>query len=160
LGWRLTNGRPHTGDNTSWQPPREEGTAMDLASAFVGAWNAHDAARVTALYADGYEGQDVGLAGIQHGPEGVRAALYGYLAAFPDFRLMPDDLVVQDDRIAVFWTAAGTHRGPLLHIPPTGRSVTLRGCSYLIVREDRIVRGLHLWDVAGLLRTLGLLPEL
>jgi steroid delta-isomerase-like uncharacterized protein len=133
---------------------------MDVASAFVGAWNAHDAARVMALYADGYEGRDVGLAGIQRGPEGVRAALDRYLAAFPDFRLLPDDLVAQDDRIAVIWTAEGTHRGPLLHIPPTGRSVKVRGCSYLIVRGDRIVRGLHLWDVAGLLRALGLLPEL
>jgi steroid delta-isomerase-like uncharacterized protein len=134
--------------------------AAQLASAFVDAWNAHDPDRVTALYADSYEGQDVGLAAPQHGPADVRAALDWYVAAFPDFRLTADAVVAQGDRVVVLWTATGTHRGSLLRIPPTGRAVSVRGCSYLVVRGERIVRGFHLWDVAGLLRALGLLPDL
>ncbi len=69
-------------------------------------------------------------------------------------------MVIQGDRAAVAWTARGTHRGELLRIPPSGRVVTVRGMSLLTVERNLVVRALSIWDVAGLLRAIGLLPEL
>ena len=58
------------------------------------------------------------------------------------------------------WTARGTRRGPLLNIPATGRQVEVRGVSVLTYRERKLFRALYLWDLAGLLRDIGLLPSL
>jgi hypothetical protein len=47
-----------------------------------------------------------------------------------------------------------------MNIPPTGRAIVLHGVSLLTVSSGKITRASYLWDVAGLLRCLGLLPEL
>jgi hypothetical protein len=47
-----------------------------------------------------------------------------------------------------------------MHIPPTGRFATVRGVSILTFMDGKIYRGQYMWDVAGLLRAIGLLPEL
>ena len=36
----------------------------------------------------------------------------------------------------------------------------MRGVSALTLRDGKVIRGLYIWDVAGLLRNIGLLPEL
>lgn len=136
-----------------------ESTAQ-LVSDLVQAFNAHDPRRAAALYASDYEGIDVGQADPQQGPEGIRRALTTYFAAFPDAEITAEDTIVDSDRIVQIWTARGTHTGTLMHIPPTGRRVAIQGVSVLTVRDGRIRRGLYMWDVAGLLRSIGLLPEL
>jgi len=47
-----------------------------------------------------------------------------------------------------------------MNIPPTGRAVAVRGTSVLTVEDGKIKRAFRIWDVAGLLRSIGLLPEL
>jgi steroid delta-isomerase-like uncharacterized protein len=83
-----------------------------------------------------------------------------YLRAFPDLRFLEEETIIQDNHVVLSWTARGTHRGELMHIPPTGRKISVRGVSLLTVENGRITRGLYVWDVAGLLRAIGLLPEL
>jgi steroid delta-isomerase-like uncharacterized protein len=131
-----------------------------IAAELVAAWNAHDSDHLEALYAATYEGTDVGDTAPIRGPAGARRAVERYLRAFPDLHLTLERSVTDSGQVALFWTARGTHRGPLLHIPPTGRFVAVRGSSLLTVQDSRITSGLHIWDVAGLLRSLGLLPEL
>ena len=71
-----------------------------------------------------------------------------------------DEIVIQGDRVALFWTAYGTHEGRLMNIPPTHRKIAVRGASLLTVENEKISHGLYVWDVAGLLRSIGLLPDL
>lgn len=47
-----------------------------------------------------------------------------------------------------------------MNIPATGRSVKVRGVSMMTIAGGPIQRTWRVWDLAGLLRTLGLLPEL
>lgn len=138
------------------------GRTVQLLEELLGAWNDHDADRVAAFYASGFEGIDVGEAAPQRGPDGVRASFARYLRAFPDLRLHGDEILVDGDRVALFWTARGTHLGVLMSIPATGRQVVVRGASLLTLDpgSGKIVRARYIWDVAGLLRHLGLLPDL
>ncbi len=131
-------------------------TIQDL----VSAWNSHDPERVAAFYAPDYEGEDVGEATLQHGPQGIVQTYTRALRAFPDLTMTADAILVQAERGALFWTATATHRGPLMSIPATGRPVSIKGVSLLTVKEGQISRGLYIWDVAGVLRALGLLPDL
>jgi steroid delta-isomerase-like uncharacterized protein len=90
----------------------------------------------------------------------LRAAVQRYVSAFPDLRFYQDNSVYQRGRLAVSWTATGTHRGHLMNIPPTGRSILIRGITLLTIRQGKVAHAYTMWDVAGLLRSIGLLPEL
>jgi steroid delta-isomerase-like uncharacterized protein len=134
--------------------------AAQLIRDLVDAWNAHDADRLAALYAPDFEEDDVAQARAQHGPESVRALMRLYLRAFPDVQILPERVIIQGDQIAFAWTLCGTHRGTLMNIPPTGRGVRIRGVSLITVAQGRIQRATRIWDMAGMLRAFGLLPEL
>ena len=135
-------------------------SVKQLTTDLFAAWNAHDPERMIALYAPDYEEVDVAQAAAQVGRDGVRRTMTGYLHAFPDLQLALDDLVVEDNRVAVAWTLRGTHRGALMNIPPSGRMVSVRGTTMLTIENGQFRRALRVWDVAGLLRAIGLLPEL
>ena len=135
-------------------------TTDQFLTEFIQAWNAHDIERVSAFYAQDYEEIDVAQATPQRGRDSMRRQIACYLRAFPDLCVTLDRNVAQDHHIALFWTWSGTHRGTFMNIPPSGRSVTVRGSSLLEVTDGQVRRGWRVWDLAGLLRGLGLLPEL
>jgi len=128
--------------------------------ALADALNAGDVDNVVSAFASDYEGLDVGAAQPQRGRDALREAMLGYLRGFPDLRLTIEQIIIQDNCVALTWTARGTHRGSLLNIPATGRRVVVSGSSMLVVENGQIQRGRHIWDMAGLLRAIGLLPEL
>ena len=131
-----------------------------LLQRLLAAINAHDTNRVAALYRPDYEGLDVSRAIQQHGPEDARADWAVWLRAFPDLHVTIEETVRQKEQVALYWTKEGTHQGPFLHVPPTGHRVRFKGVSLLTIKGGRIVRALHLWDLAGLLRAMRLLPDL
>ena len=47
-----------------------------------------------------------------------------------------------------------------MNIPPTGHKVEVRGVSMIGIENGLIVRAQYIWDLAGMLRHMGLLPEL
>jgi steroid delta-isomerase-like uncharacterized protein len=83
-----------------------------------------------------------------------------YWQAFPDLQFRVTDRIVKDSRVVVIWVAVGTHQGTIMNIPATGHKVQVRGVSIIDVENDQIVRGQYIWDLAGMLRHMGLLPEL
>jgi steroid delta-isomerase-like uncharacterized protein len=132
----------------------------DLITELMSVWNAHNVDRAVQFYAPDYEGIDVAEAVPQRGPDGLRRTMERYLQAFPDLRFTEETTVIQGDHVALFWTVQGTHKGALMNIPPTGRSIQVRGVSLLTMLHGKVARALYIWDVAGLLRGIGLLPEL
>lgn len=124
------------------------------------AWNSHDMESVLKFYSPDCVGSDVGWADPLRGHAGVRAMLEMYWRAFPDLRFEVTNTVFQDSRAAIVWLAEGTHQGTIMNIPPTGRKVEVRGVSIIDVENGLIVRSQYIWDLAGMLRHMGLLPEL
>ncbi|MBX7233693.1 MAG: ester cyclase [Caldilineales bacterium] len=130
-------------------------------NSLIDAWNAHDSERVSSFYAADFVGVDLSQSQlVLEGMAGLHRLLASAWRAFPDLELIPEEMIVDCDRIAVFWLVQGTHQGRLLNIPPTGRKVQWRGVSWLTWRDDKIEKATYLWDLAGLLRSLGLLPDL
>ena len=124
------------------------------------AWNSHDIEKVIHFYSPDYIGDDIGQSALLRGYEGLRAMLEMYWQAFPDLQFAVTDTVVQDSRVTIVWVAEGTHQGPIMNIPPTGHKVEVRGVSIIEVENGLVVRGQYIWDLAGMLRHMGLLPEL
>ncbi len=131
-----------------------------LITDLIATWNNHDVETMAALYAPDYQGVDVAYSVPRHGREDISQTMSRYLAAFPDMHFTTEALVVQDNQAAVAWIGRGTHRGKMMNIPPTGRVVEVRGSSFFTVANGQITHSLHIWDVAGALRAIGLLPEL
>ncbi len=131
-----------------------------LSEELIKAWNSHDFAQVEPFYSPDYQGFDVAQAKPQSGIEGIKAGLTGYWKAFPDLHFTLKESVCERDQICLFWIATGTHRGPILNIPATGHSVNIQGVALHRMRDGKIVHCHYIWDTAGLLRNLGLLPAL
>jgi steroid delta-isomerase-like uncharacterized protein len=131
-----------------------------IAHDLIAAWNAHDARKVSSFFAEDYVGDDVGIAAPLRGPREVRRYVAYNCLGFPDIHFELHDAICQGNRIALVWTVTGTHRGRVMNIPPTGATVEAKGISVLTFKDGKIVRSLRVWDVAGMLRSIGLLPDL
>mgnify|MGYP000288226599 CR=1 FL=1 len=122
--------------------------------------NAQDISRaVDQLHAD-YRGVDATRSVVTTSRAEAEREIQAGLTAFPDLTLSVEQCVVEPPRISVFWGLDATHGGSFLDIPPTQQSISVSGVGLFTLRDDQIVRGVHLWDLAGLLRALRLLPNL
>lgn len=88
------------------------------------------------------------------GPEGSRRFIQEMREAFPDMHFDLEDVVAEGDRVVVRWSGEGTHQGPLLGLPPSGRSVELEGMSEHRLKNGRIAETWTQWDTLGVLRQL------
>jgi steroid delta-isomerase-like uncharacterized protein len=140
------------------QPSREQ--LRDIAKRWVEAgWQRCDTEAVRAMYAPTFVdlGNPSGRPGTTAENVENLAQLY---AAFPDFFTTIEDLIIDAEagKVAVRWSATGTHRGHFLGIPPTGRRITFRGIESLHVEDGLIVERSGEWDGVAILQQLGALP--
>jgi steroid delta-isomerase-like uncharacterized protein len=133
---------------------------MSLVQRLLGMMNSHNFKLVPEIYAEDYCGTDMASHSRHNGPVQVARALERVCRAFPDLTFSIEQTIFENDRVALYWTARGTHQGTLFNIPATGRPVLVNGVSMMRVADDKIAQGVHLWDMAELLRAVGLLPEL
>ncbi len=138
----------------------EQAETMNIIQHLFTMWNTHNPGLVTEIYAANYFGIDMTQRAQVNGPAEVARQFERFLRAFPDLEFQNVETIFDNDRVALYWCARGTHRGTLLNIPPTGRAIQVNGVSMLRFADGKIAQGIHLWDMAGLLREVGLLPEL
>ena len=58
----------------------------------------------------------------------------------PDLHLSVQDLIAEIERIAIRFTARGTHKRKLLDVPPTKRTIIWHGVMILSVKKSKIHR--------------------
>jgi steroid delta-isomerase-like uncharacterized protein len=113
---------------------------------------------VDELIARDYVGHDPANPEPVHGPEGVKAFISTYRAAFPDTRTTVEDQLAQGDLVATRWTARGTQKGELMGIEPTGNQVTVTGLTISRLVDGKLIEQFHNWDTFGLMRQLDAIP--
>src|SRR3954447_21013275 len=89
------------------------------------------------------------------GPEGYRAFFTEMRAAFPDMKADLVAMVADEDSIAFAYTLSGTHKGPLMGIPATGKKVSVRGMQLSKFRDGKMVERWGSSDQLGMLQQLG-----
>lgn len=85
------------------------------------------------------------------GHQAFAAAFYG---GFPDLRHSIEQVLVEGERAAVRFTLLGTHTGPFLGMPPTGRRITVTANVCLALEGDRVAELWGEFDQLGLMRQL------
>lgn len=104
---------------------------------------------------------------VHHGPlaqapgvAGTKQFVLALRRAFPDLYAIVEDEIAEGDRVVQRLTLAGTHLGPFLAIPPTGRRVTWQLVAIQRLGHDgKLAEHWSSWDHHGLLRQLGALPD-
>ena len=93
---------------------------------------------------------------------GIDAALEREAAiwrAFPDLHHTLAAVIAEGDTVAYRFTAVGTHEGAFRTVDPTGRRVTVTGQAMVRVADDELAEVWLNYDVLGLLRQVGAVPE-
>ena len=92
------------------------------------------------------------------GIEGLQQVFSTYLTAFPDMTGTIEDLIAEGDKVAARLTFRGTHTGPMMGIPPTGKQVTLSAMNIFRVANGKFVEQWVNSDDLGLMQQLGVIP--
>jgi steroid delta-isomerase-like uncharacterized protein len=97
--------------------------------------------------------------GDHYGPEGMRIVVVEYRTAFPDLAVTIEDLFAEGDTVSWRFTLRGTHAGPFMGIPPTGREVAASGIAIdRLVDVGQIVESWCSLNALDLLRQVGATP--
>lgn len=103
---------------------------------------------------------DVRLHGFPPEVPSSRAGIAGFYeaiwAAFPDFTLAIEDVIAEGDTAAVRFGWVGTHRGPFMGVPPTGRVVRGGGITLMRYADGLIAERWQAMDLLGVMAQLGL----
>jgi steroid delta-isomerase-like uncharacterized protein len=108
---------------------------------------------VDRFFADGFVSHN-NPPGFPPGVEGVKQFFATFRDGFPDASVQIDELVADEDRVAVATTLTGTHTGELMGIAATGRAVSVTGIDIVRIDGGKIVEHRGLTDIVGLMRQL------
>lgn len=89
------------------------------------------------------------------GPEGFIHFFTSFRDAFPDLNISVEQLVADEDNVAIAYTITGTHQGDFLGIPATGRPIKARGLQIARFQNGQIVERWGSSDQLGILQQLG-----
>lgn len=107
---------------------------------------------------DDYVHQDPATGELGSGQDGLEKMVAFYREAFPDFQISLEDQIATEDRVVERWTGRGTHRGTLMGISATNRTIEATGISIHRLVGGKIAETWTCFDTAGLLRQLGAIP--
>jgi len=131
-----------------------------LARDIYAAINAHDLDKVLSFHTDDVFVESPAGARVMHGKEELRASLNGYFGAFSNFKMELTSFFASGNRSWEEWVVSGTHTGSFQGLPPTGKTISLRGILVREVKEGKTYRVTEYYDSATIMRQLGLLPPI
>jgi predicted ester cyclase len=100
-----------------------------------------------------------GLPGLDtNGPEGFKRTVAVMRFGFPDLNLQVLRFVEDGDTLVAHFRMTGTHKGLILGIPPTVKSIRIEGTDMMRFEGGKAVEHWMFWDKATLMQQLGLLP--
>jgi predicted ester cyclase len=125
-------------------------TLTAFAHRYTAAWCSQNAASVASFFAP--EGSlQVNDSAPAVGRDAITAVAQGFMTAFPDLRVLMDDLAVEGDTATYRWTLVGTNTGP----GGTGRGVRISGFEEWSIGADGLIaRSLGHFDTEDYQRQL------
>jgi predicted ester cyclase len=92
----------------------------------------------------------------EDGPAQLKAATERVHAGLEDVSFTIDEMVAEDDRVAVRLTASGTPTGEWMGVADAaGKRYTIGEAHFFRIADGRIVEHWHLHDALGLMKQLG-----
>jgi steroid delta-isomerase-like uncharacterized protein len=88
----------------------------------------------------------------------LRGAMQRVSTGLADVAFTIEDMISEDDRVAVRLTSTARQVGDFMGIPASGRSYTIGEIHIFRVRDGKVAEHWHEADFLGMMRQLGALP--
>ena len=111
----------------------EPAQLRDFAQRYTAAWCSQNAASVATFFAPNGSLSVNGAPAV--GRRAITEVAQGFMTAFPDMRLLMDEILVRGDRAEYHWTCLGTNTGP----GGTGHRVRFSGFEVWKIGEDELI---------------------
>jgi steroid delta-isomerase-like uncharacterized protein len=119
-------------------------------------WNRGNVEAIDELFAPDFVEHQRGIA---PGREGVKGSIRALRTAFPDLHLAVEDAAVADDRVWLRLRGTGTHEGPFMGLPATGRRIDITVIDVARVVDGRLVEHWGVADRFSVAQQIGLVPS-
>lgn len=93
------------------------------------------------------------------GPEGIKEHVKGWIASFPDLRFTIEQVMNEGDRVMTQLLMEGTHQGPWMGVPATGRKIQIRMFIIHRIAAGKIVEDWVRVESLGFFQQLGIVPN-
>ncbi len=122
-------------------------------------WSSQNVDKILFYYADDCVYEDMAIGKINKGKEEIRSFVINVFTAFPDFKIERKSFFASSDQICIEGVISGTHEGNFPGFPPaTGKSFAVKSAHIVKLHNDKAIRVTDYYDMASLMRQLGLLP--
>src|SRR2546426_620633 len=86
--------------------------------------------------------------------EGLKQAMGRGAKGLADVSFTIEEMIAEDDRVAVRVTASARQVGEFMGLPPSGRSYTIGEIHIFRIRDGKVAEHWHQFDSAGLMKQL------
>lgn len=124
-------------------------------------WNEGNLDALDEINAPGYIRHRMPFADIL-GLDALKEYVKSIRSNYPDFHITIYDIAIDGDIVFTRWSWTGTHSGQSgdLPIPPTGKQVSVTGCSLARTQDGKAIEEWSFADNLGLLQQLGVVPSM
>ena len=129
-----------------------------IVNRWIEAWNKRDLAAASDLLTPDYKRHDANLPDVD-GPKAGVEFITTCVTGFPDIQLDIEQLIVQDQLGAARLTVRGTHLGPFMGVPATGRKATVEVADVYRLADGKIAEQWVIMNAMGLMQQLGVIAS-
>lgn len=146
-----TSGLRHTGNAQS--PPSQ--LEIEQNKALVRRWIEEGFNKKEPKVADEIFVESISINGVMVSRENLKQNMRRRFTAFPDLIVRIEEILGEGDKVVIWYTAQGTHKGEFEGFTPTGRHVKWFGVDLVRIESGKIVQARFIDDSMGLMRQLG-----
>ena len=82
--------------------------------------------------------------------EGFKQFIYLLWKAFPDIRIMFEDLIIEGNKVACRYNLTGIHKGEFMDLQPTDKQFRVNGMTVFSFRDTKCIERWNLLDMISL----------
>jgi predicted ester cyclase len=79
--------------------------------------------------------------------EGFKQFIYLLWKAFPDIRIIFEDIIIEGKKVVCRYYLTGTHKGNFEDLQPTGRQFKVNGMTEFSFRNEKVIERWNLVDM-------------
>ena len=87
--------------------------------------------------------------------EGFKHFIYLLWKAFPDIRIIFEDIIIEGNKVVCRYNLAGTHKGEFMDLQATGKQFKVNGMTIFSFRDAKCIERWNLVDIMSLMEQLG-----